>query len=192
MIDIQTQEKLNIIQERITEQFKELEEFLNEDSELGKLTRCLLTTERNPYSIINEGYSQENLSSFLTLIHELNHALYDDGEITFYTVNNEPRISLEYDFSENDYLNEFEKTLVKNNKELWKNDPDMKDFKLYECKKLSISIDDWIVLSEEYHKADIKDCFIHDYDGTDWAVEHYKKYKFFEESWIEEAKSKLN
>ncbi len=71
----QIQEKLNIMQERITEEFKRLEEFLNQDSDLGKLTRYLLTTDRNPYSIFNEGYSQENISSFLGLIYELNHSL---------------------------------------------------------------------------------------------------------------------
>ncbi len=188
----EVQEKLNIMRDTVEDNFKKLQYILNLDDDLGKLSRYLLTTERNPYNIFSEGYSQENIECFLSLVQDLNYSIYDDGDITFYTVNDAPRISLEYDFSEDDYLNEFEKTLVKNNKELWKNDPDMKDFKLYECKKLSISIDDWIVLSEEYHKADIKDCFIHDYDGTEWAVEHYKKYKCFEESWIEEAKSKIN
>ena len=193
MIELQQiQEKLNIMQERITEQFKQLQEYLNEDSDLGKLTRYLLTTERNPYSIFNDGYSQKSISGFLGLIYDLNHSLYDDGDVTFYTVNGAPRISLKYDFTEDDYLSPFEKTLLENNKELLKKFPDVPEFELYECEKLPRDIDNWIVLSEECHRADIKQCFMSDYDGNGEFIEHYKKYKCFDESWIEEAKSKFN
>jgi hypothetical protein len=184
------QEKINSMKENIDEQFERLQEYLNQEDDLGKLTRYLITTERNPYNIINDGYSLENISDFISFISELNHSLYDDGDITFYTVNGAPRFSLKYNFSENDYLSSFEKTLLENNITFYKNFPDMKDFKLYECEELPRDIDSWIRLSEEYHKADIKKCFISDYDNNERVILHYKRYKCFEESWIEEAKAK--
>lgn len=183
------QDKLNIMRENTEDQFKRLEYILNEDNDLGKLSRYLLTTERNPYNIFNEGYSQENISDFLCLVYELNHSLYDDGDITFYSVNGAPRISLKYDFDDDDYLSDFEKTLLEKYKDSQNQFPDTEDYNLYECNILDIDIDSWIILSEEYHKEDIKQCFLSDYDGEQSAIAHYKKYKCFDESWIAEAKN---
>lgn len=142
--------RLKIMENNIEKQLNELEEYLEENSEFGRLVTYLLTTERNPYSIINGGYSQDHIS-FLNLVRDLHHSIYDDGDITLYTINDAPRISLKYNFTTKDSLSDFEKQLEKNYSSF-----KSKDFKLYEFKKLPYDIDNWIKLSEEFHYNDIK------------------------------------
>ena len=73
---------------------EELEAYLKQDDSAGELYRHLLETTRNPYSITNgTGFEPESVESVLNLFHNINHAITDDGDITFYYVNDEPRLS---------------------------------------------------------------------------------------------------
>lgn len=153
---------------------------INEDSEFGKFSKYLLETERNPYNIIEGGFSQELASNFSALLYNIWYSLFDDGNITFYTVNNCPRFSLKYNFKLEDCLSEQEKKL----NEMYKED------NLYECKILKCSIEKWISLSEEYHRNYIKECFYDDIDnvGLNKARKIYKNYKCFNKNWISKYK----
>lgn len=57
------------------------------------LVRWMLETEANPYGYLpNNGSSLSSAESFAGLLYSISHALYDDGDITFVSVNGEPRI----------------------------------------------------------------------------------------------------
>lgn len=152
-------------------------EFINksisQDSEFGRLSLHLFTTERNSNSIINRGYNQRCSSSFSCLLRDIHHALVDDGEIAFYLVDNEPRLSCEYDFELNDCLSDDEK----------------RSGDQFDCKILNkITIDDWIKLSEVYFVNEIKSNFMIDYQLNPELIEWYKTYECFDENWIKEIK----
>lgn len=119
---------------------KYIRESIKEDNEFGRLASYLLNTERD-FNCMNLKCNKEDANEFANLLHNIHHALVDDGELTFYTVNGAPRLSVEYDFSVNDGLNYSEKHFSK-------------DFK-YECKILKVSVDEWIKLSEEFYLKDL-------------------------------------
>lgn len=57
------------------------------------LVRWMLTTKANPYGYIpSAANSFSSADSFAGLLHMIHHALYDDGDITFVSVDGEPRI----------------------------------------------------------------------------------------------------
>lgn len=164
---------------RMSENFKSDLDFIKEvtrkDTPLGRLAKYLLITERNPYAIFNKGYNQEQAHSFTNLINSLHHSLYDDGNITFYTINGKPKISLDYYPKREDLLGaqmaELEKTIgIK-----------------YELVYLTNDIDAWITLSEQFHENDIKKCFIDNYHRNKSSIDEYRKYSCFKEEWVREA-----
>lgn len=148
---------------------------IEEDSEFGRLCLHLFVTERHSKSIVNRGYYKYNASSFSCLLHDIHHALYDDGEITFYLVDDEPRLSCEYDFELKDCLSGDEK----------------RSGEQYNCEILNkIKIDDWIKLSEDYSVIEIKSNFLFDYQlhNNPELIKCYEKYKCFDLKWLEEIK----
>ena len=57
------------------------------------LVRWMLETGANPYGYLpNNGNALGSAESFAGLLYSISHALYDDGDITFVSVNGEPRI----------------------------------------------------------------------------------------------------
>ena len=77
---------LDKIKQNTKEDLEFIETIIAEDSPIGRFSNYLLCTTRNPWSIFNGGYSQTDIS-FADFIKEIDHAFYDDGEITFYTEN---------------------------------------------------------------------------------------------------------
>lgn len=146
-----------------------IEKSINEDSEFGRLSLYLFTTDRRSSSIINKGYDKYDASDFSCILHDIHHALYDDGEITFYLINDEPRFSCIYDFELKDDI-EYDDDTIKSKCKILKN----------------ITIDNWIKLSEEYFVNEIKSNFLIDYQINPELIKHYKKYDFFDENWIKE------
>ena len=152
-----------------------IEKSINEDSEFGRLSLYLFTTDRRSSSIINKGYDKYDASDFSCILHDIHHALYDDGEITFYLVDDEPRLSCEYDFELKDCLSGDEK----------------RSGEQYNCEILNkIKIDDWIKLSEDYSVIEIKSNFLFDYQlhNNPELIKCYEKYKCFDLKWLEEIK----
>lgn len=61
---------------------------------MHKLALWMLETEHNPYGYLDQGYAKytSTAEGFEILLSMLHHALYDDGDVTFVTVNKEPKI----------------------------------------------------------------------------------------------------
>lgn len=156
-----------------------IEHFLSLDNELGRFTKWILETEINyhsflPCNIAETISSAEGMSGFLSMLY---HSLYDDGSICFPVINSYPKIS---------FLDEKEFSL---DKEL----PHYCEFNINQTDiKFISSLDEFM---EECYKAEvaiIKRAFITDVriysnEKLDWLVSHYKKYSFFDQSWIDEA-----
>ncbi len=144
---------LEKMKETFNEEIEYLTNILESGSELSKLAEYLLTTDRNPYSIINGGYSANRITSFNDILMPLNHALYDDGEVTFYTVNGEPRFGFfdQYEASEDRYLDDTELDM----KETY---PVLK----YVIEVLPQDVNNWIKLSEVFQINDLKRMFLSD------------------------------
>jgi len=173
---------MTIAIEKMKETFNEelgyLTDILESGSELSKLAEYLLTTDRNPYSIINVGYNTKCITSFNDILMSLNHALYDDGEVTFYTVNGEPRFGFfnQYEASEDMYLEDIELDM----KETY---PVLK----YVIEVLPQDVNNWIKLSEVFQINDLKRMFLSDAkSGLNDALRVYSKYKLFKQDWIKE------
>ena len=111
--------------------------------EMTGLVKWMMTTDVNPYSYLPEGWADRTTyaEGFASLLHMIHHALIDDGEITFITVNDEPRIVFidKYDVSRANVLTEQEKMDEK--------------FHSYETdiKVLDINANDFWSLAEQYH-----------------------------------------
>jgi hypothetical protein len=76
---------------------EDIKMYCDMQDDVGKLCRHLLETQRNPYSIINDiGYVLESAESMLWVFRNLHHSIIDDGDITFFYVNGEPRFSFLY------------------------------------------------------------------------------------------------
>ena len=146
---------------------------IEDNSEFGRLSLHLFVTERCSKSIVNRDYDKYNASSFSCVLHDIHHALYDDGEITFYLVDDEPRLSCGYDFELKDCLSDDEK----------------RSGEQYNCEILNkITIDDWIKISEDYYVKEIKSNFLLDYQLNPELIKWYEKYKCFDLKWLEEIK----
>lgn len=61
---------------------------------MHELALWLLETEHNPYAYLDHNYAMymSDAIGFDMILSMLHHALYDDGDVTFVTVNNKPRI----------------------------------------------------------------------------------------------------
>lgn len=155
-----------------------IKESINEDSEFGRFALHLLITERNSCFIINSNYHKDDANNFASLLRDIHHALIDDGELTFYLVDDTPRFSLDNNFDIEYCLLDIESKLAED----FKDDPECQ----YVCKILNISIDEWIKLSEEYYIKNLKEMFLFDMQLNPELLENYKKYEFFDENWIKE------
>lgn len=157
--------------------------FLTDDSHessMKELTLWLMETEINPYSFLPELWaaSLENAQSFASLLGHISHALYDDGDITFVTVNNCPRIVFanRYDIEANRQL-ALSKTEI--------DSEGRRNRLLYQVEILTIKPEEFGLLAEKYHESEIRRCFLGDAEhNLEWAISHYRKYKCWQDSWI--------
>jgi hypothetical protein len=148
---------------------------LQTDDVMSSITNWLLDTEINPYSFLPESYAALvcTAEGFESLLHEIRHALFDDGDISFPVINNNPYILFvdRYEATINSFadLSLYVEDIYDINDVVWLN-----------------SIEEFMAAADEYHKKTIKKCFNSDLRrfGIDEAVSHYKNYKVFDESWI--------
>lgn len=177
-------------QKNYDDAIKSIKKFLEPteyDPSMHELVKWMMETDANPYSYLPHGWagSLESAQSFASLLNMIHHALYDDGDITFVTVNDEPRIVFVWrhdDNFKNYVLSDTEKDIVKRYGE-----------DSYDIKVLDIKPSEFGPLYDIYHKNWLKECFISDARrGVNWAAEHYRQYKLWDESWIEEADKEWN
>lgn len=168
----------NVYQEAI----KTIEHFLDTKDSKGidVLAKWMMETDANPYAYLPESWAGAvgSAEMFASLLHHIHHAVHDDGEITFVTVNNEPRIIFVY--PENDEmlkkyaLSETEQDIASRRG----------SFK-YDVKVLDITPGEFGALYDEYQRTDLMRCFSIDAGshGLEVAMDWYKKYHCFSEDW---------
>lgn len=180
-------------QERYDEAIANIESYLADDGHragMAKLAEWLLTTDANPYSYLphewaESVYTAEGISGLLDFI---DHALYDDGDITFVKVNAEPRIVFAHRFDA-DFNNE---CLTETEKDIRTCDAyrKLKTMKI-EVEVLDIKPEEFGPIYDAYQLASVKGYFMNDAEnyGVEWAADHYRKYRCWNEAWIEEFKA---
>ena len=156
------------------------------EPQMNGLVNWLLETDANPYSYLPEGWagsisSAEGFASLLGVIH---HAVYDDGDITFVTVNGEPRIVFVHKFEDNfrNYVLTTQEKEMENG--AWRTE--------YDVKFLDIEPNEFGVIYDAFQIKEIKRWFTSDAraHGVEWAASHYRSYKLWNEAWVEEYKTK--
>lgn len=155
-----------------------------ENKDVGDLVNWLLNTDENPYSFLDEGNLLGSAESFSYLCSILHHALVDDGDVTFFSVDGEPRIVFVHKCD----LKEYKKYT-------------RKEYKIVEVDgKKSIDHDivdsdivffddyhDWIEAIEIYATEQLKRFYLSDKEchGEEFATNYYSKYKRFNPEWKE-------
>ena len=145
----------------------------------------MLDTDENPYAYLPESWagSTKTAEGFSSLIHYIHHALYDDGDITFVTVEGQPRIVFSWRNSEKfreDVLGSIEKEFEE------------RSGIKYDIQVLDISPEKFGELYDSWQKEYVRKCFLRDsVRGIDWAAEHYREYKCWDDSWISLAEENV-
>lgn len=157
----------------------EIQSYLHSNDEtkrlLTRLVEVFLDTDANPYSFCPKEYAESFYSAqrFSALINALDHAMYDDGDVTFFLINGEPRFGFfnQYDANDEVCLNSTEKHF----KKTYNNDY------RYEV----VSCEDWIREFLLYHCKEVRRFFIDDAArfGIDFAVKHNSTYAKFDPAW---------
>jgi hypothetical protein len=176
--------KFEIYKKVYEEAVENIKRFIDEPSDMNELAAWLMTTDANPYSYLEQGYAgmmstAEGCAGLLETIH---HAVYDDGDITFVTVDDEPRIVFAHKHDDNFrklvlYVQEqeIEKRLI------------FGKTKQYEIEILYIKPNDFPKIYNAYQVKNLQRCFSCDAgrNGIDFAVGLYRKYACFREDWVE-------
>lgn len=120
-----------------------------ENSKCSKLLEWIITTDINPYCFLTHSRAHwlQTICGVSSLFHEIEHALYDDGDITFVTVDNEPRIVFAWQHEDG-----FREKCLSSSEISLENDSNLKIDK-YEVKILNdIDPNDFPDLYEQYEK----------------------------------------
>ena len=154
---------------------EEINEYLKiEHSEFAELTKLFLDTDANPYGFCPAGWADGFCSAqgFISLLDTVYHAMYDDGDITFFVVNDEPKFGFfpNYDLNDNNCLNETQK--------IFKQRGNKYEYHAVECAER-------IKLFREYHAKEVKRWFIQDATrfSVDFSRKSYEGYADFDQSW---------
>ena len=163
---------------------------LNEPSEMQGLVKWMVDTDANPYGYLPHGWagalsSAESFSSLLDYIH---HAVFDDGDITFVSVNGEPRITFQ-----NQWDDGFrDRVLTEQELEMEKR-AILGRVRSYEVAVLNIEPNEFGDTHDAWRVKDLKRCFSIDAarHGVAFANEHYMRYKFWTPEWEVECAGEI-
>ena len=163
------------------------------EPQLDGLTKWLMETDANPYSYLPEHWAgrTNTAEGFASLLGFISHAVHDDGEITFVTVNGEPRIVFA-----NQHDDDFRSAaLTETEKDIetrpW---PAVRTRRpSYVIEVLDITPNEFGPLFDKFYANDIKRFFMSDaVMGVEQAAEHYRKYSCWDEAWIDEARKEYD
>lgn len=171
-------QRIKAMEQRHQEALASIESYRNSDyPDMRAITEYLLETDANPYGFLPHHWAgaMETSTGFNSLLNMIHHALYDDGDISFYKINGEPRIAFVWRHEENyaDYvLSEQEKDM----RTRWGS-----EYTVEQCKDVM----DWIAQHKEYHRKDIRCWYIQDAarQGWEFATERYSRYANFDPDW---------
>ena len=154
------------------------------DEDVGVLVNWMLNSDENPYSYLDDSHAHllSTAEGFSFLSSILHHALVDDGDVTFFSVDGQPQILFVHQCDLKDYK-EFKRKSYKiievdGRPKLdyeWV-DSDIVIFKDYH---------EWIDAIEIYATNDLKRCYLSDKEchGEEFATKHYSQYKRFNPEW---------
>ena len=181
---------MEVFKDNYEESIRAIEWFRTESSTMKDLVNWMLTTDANPSAYLPEGWAiaLESANSFAALLHTIHHAVYDDGDITFVTVDGEPRIVFVWQHEDNfrGYV------LTSQEKELEKREVFGRT-RPYEIEVLKIEPHEFGALYDAYQVDDLKRCFASDAgrNGIEFSVAHYSKYNCFKATWIDECATEI-
>ena len=182
--------KLKEFEKAYREALKNIAAFCD-DLELGELTRWMLETDANPYAYLPEGWAGalETAEGFSNLLNHIHHAVYDDGDITFVTVNGEPRIVFAHQ-ADSDFR---EAVLSQQEKDLEKR-PIFGKLRLQEIEVLNdLKPSEFGKLYDAYQEKDLRRSFSIDAGrlGIDFATGVYNRYACFSQNWVQECAEEI-
>jgi len=122
-------------------------------SGLAKLAEWFLTTDANPYSFLPHDWASSfnTAEGFSSLLKYIDHACYDDGDITFVKVLDEPRIVFAH--RHDDW---FEDLCFRDNEKEYMR----RTFKKVEIEVLNIGPEEFGPIYDEYQRERIKMFFM--------------------------------
>ncbi len=183
--------RLTKIKENYEQSVKNIELLL--DGSIPELTdffEWLNTTEINPFSFLPEQYSYafDTAEGFEGLLNAICHAVLDDGEICLI------KTFLGYKIVFLDHFEEKFKEWVYNLifPSKTPHTPSLDEFEFEIISKNRIH--EWGQLIDEHFIESIKESFVMDVgrNGEEFAVEHYRKYRFFDVNWLVTEKDQIN
>jgi hypothetical protein len=170
------------------EAIETIDMFANTPSDFNELVKWMLETDANPYSYLGEVYGKcfDSAEAFAGMLQTLHHAVVDDGDVCFITVNGQPRIVFAFFGDEG-----FENYALSSTEKRMKEQGILGKPVEYKIEWLEILPNEFPNLYIEWWKKDLKRCFMWDAKrNIEWAKDIYKSYSVFDESWVVEAKEK--
>lgn len=158
----------------------------NLEPQMNELVNWMLETDANPYAYLPEAWASSTYTAegFAGLLHHIHYAIYGDGDITFVSVYDEPRIV----FANRNDADFIDRVLTLHEKQSLV----FSVSREYDIKILDIEPNEFGVLYDQFQKDDIKHRFLDDasrFEDVEWTANNYRIYKCWDESWIEEAKT---
>ena len=160
---------------------KDIERYLTPDNgcDMQLLVRWMLETDANPYSYLPKNWADavNYAEGFASLLGYIHHAAFDDGDITFVTVNGEPKIVFASQYDDdfmNHVLGETERYMMEHHKSS------------YDVSVLNIQPNDFGAVYDAWYVDNIKQMFLTDadYHGKEFAIRHYSGYKKYDPAWV--------
>lgn len=181
-------QKFQEFQEAYDDAVVTINQFLTDTqcAEMQGLVQWLMTTDASPYSYLPSNWvgSVNTAEGFASLLYHIHHAVYDDGDICFITVNGEPRIRFLYRHDPRF------RDLVLNNSELVM---EKDGRRTYDIQVLDITPNEFGEVYDAWQKKDLRRRFILDsvVQGTKWASDYYRNRRCWDESWVTECAEEI-
>jgi hypothetical protein len=155
------------------------------DFSMVALVKWMLETTSNPYAYVpGRAGLLSSAVGFESLINELHHALYDDGDMEFVSVNGEPRIVFAWRFDDNftdRCLTDTERMMA------------AQHGTTYEVNVLDITPEEFTQMYDAFESEHLKKCYVHDAarHGVAFADSHYKVYTCWTPQWKDELADRI-
>lgn len=149
-----TNKRIEEFQKKYDDAIERIKKYLepdpNLDPPMNELVRWMMETESNSWGYLTGCWrgAPGSAEAFVSLLDNIHHALYDDGDIAFVTVEDEPRIVFAWIHDDEQLktnsLNEDEK--------YW----EMRDSRKFDIKILDIKPNEFGILYDQYEKNRVK------------------------------------
>lgn len=157
------------------------------------LARWLLETDVNPYGFLPPEWAGATGSAqgFLGLLDHLHHALYDDGDVTFCMVNDEPRIVFAHHLDDHFRERALRADELRMSYKVHRH-PTRPDWSpQYVVRVLdTLRPNEFGPLYDQYHASWLRACYLAECRarGLEWPTHHYRTYRQWDDEWIEQAR----